>query len=153
MRDLLKEIQKETKKIWINKPEDINLMLVRKGPRGYNFTVCDYAAGATNAIVYFFHCIRITLKKEETVDLKTLIALTCNLLNIEASRYRRYYNMRTSPELIEKVVDILRNKVKSVDEFSEILDTLTIYIGKLNYWLDLEVPWHELSVEYLKVKG
>ena len=134
------------------KPKDVDLMRKRLGARDQNFSICTYAIGETNGIVDVLHCIRITAQ-QESVDLKTLISFTCNLLTLGVFRHRVYYNMLNSAKLLEKSVDVLKKKVKTKSEFIEIIAALAIYLGKLNYWLDLEMPWNELAIEYHKAKA
>jgi hypothetical protein len=152
MKQLLKELEEERKKIWtVNKPEDVDLMRIRLGTRDQNFSICTYAIGETNGVVDFLYCIRITAQ-QESVDVKTLVAVTCNLLSLEVDRYRVSYNMLNAAKLVEKTVDVLKKKVKTNKEFIEVVEALMFYLGKLNYWLDLEMPWNELSIEYEKIK-
>ncbi len=40
---------------------------------------------------------------------------------------------------------------KNEEEFIEFLAELTLYIGRLNYWLDQSMPWYEIVQAYESV--
>jgi len=152
MKQLLRMLEEERKKIWtVNKPKDIDRMRTRLGAKGQNYTINAYSVGDTNGICDFLHSMRITAK-DETTDIKTLISATCNLLSFEGSRFARYYKLEDTTKLIEKTVDVLKKDVKTNKEFLEVIEALMSYLGKINYWLDLEMPWKELADEYEKLK-
>jgi len=153
MKELLELLENERKKIWtVNKPKDVERMRTRIGAREQNYTINAYSVGDTNAIVDFLHSMRVTAQ-EENMDIKTLASAVCNLLSFEASRFTRYYNLEDTTKLFEKTVDVLKKEVKTAQEFLEVIEALMRYIGKLNYWLDLEIPWAELAVEYERLKA
>ena len=153
MKQLLKMLEEGRKKIWtINKPKDVERMRTRLGANGQNYTINDYSVGVTNAIVDFLHSMRVTAQ-DKAADVKTLILATCNLLSFEASGFTRYYNLEDTSKLMEKTVDVLKKDVKTHKDFLEVIEALMRYLGKLNYWLDLEVPWKELADEYERLKA
>ena len=153
MKQLLKMLEEERKKIWTtNKPKDVERMRSRLGAKEQNYTITDYAVGGTNGIADFLHCMRLSAQDKDA-DVKTLILATCNLLSFEASSFVRYYNLEDTSKLMEKTVDVLKKDVKTHKDFLEVIEALMRYLGKLNYWIDLEMPWKELADEYEKLKA
>lgn len=147
----LKELNKLTKSVWMDKPTDVARVRGRLGARNQNFTIISYAESDTRAVVDFVHNMRVTAK-QPGVDIPTLAAATINLISFEGSRYTRYYDMVDMPKAMDITVEALKN-VKTTEEFLAVIEAFDSYIGEVNYWLDLEIPWDELRHEFARVKG
>lgn len=151
MKDLLQELEEARKSIWLTKPDEVERVRGRKGARGQNFSIMVYAEGDTRGVIDFLHSVRTTVK-EENIDLKTMIAIAVNHLEFQANRFERYYDMVDLPGLMKKTSTGLK-EVKDKEEYLRLIEAFMLYIGKINYWLDLEIPWSELAERYESVKA
>lgn len=147
----LKELRELTKSVWMSKPKDVGRVRGRLGARDQNFTIISYAESDTRAVVDFLHNMRMTAQ-QSGVNIPTLAAATINLISFEGSRYTRYYDMVDMPKAMDITVEALK-EVKTPEEFLAVVEAFDAYIGKVNYWLDLEIPWEELQREFARVRG
>ena len=147
----LKQLRDLTKSVWMAKPADVARVRGRLGTRAQNFTIISYAESDTRAVVDFLHNMRVTAK-QDGAHIPTLAAATANLISFEGSRYSRYYDMIDIPKAMDLTVEALKD-VQTAGQFLELVEAFDAYIGKVNYWLDLEIPWEELRKEFTRVKG
>jgi hypothetical protein len=133
----------ERKSILLEKPADMKLLKARLGARGQNLSVLIYAAADTGALVECLSSIRATAL-EESSDLPTLISLTRKAASFWGSRFKRYYHLETLHNLVNEAIAVL-DEVKTKEEFITLVQALASYVGKMNYWVDLEIPWGEIT--------
>ena len=145
------EIEAARKAVWHSRPEEVRRVRGRKGARNQNFTIMAYSAADTRGVVDFLHSLRVTAKAGDA-DLQALAAITANYLEFQASRFERYYDMVELSALTRKTITGLK-QAGTVGDFVEVLEAYTLYIGKLHFWLDLELPWATLAEEYERVKA
>jgi galactokinase len=150
--EIYNKLKENCEAIWMEKPADVTRTRNRKGPRGQNFTIISYTESETRALVDSLYNMRVTAN-QENVDVLTLAKTTANLINFLGSRYTRYYNMVDTPQLFKETAEVLEKEVKTKEQFIKLLEPLTSYVGKLNYWYDYEIPWDELGDEFSKLKG
>jgi hypothetical protein len=60
---------------------------------------------------------------------------------------REWYKQHTIEGLLRQVQGVLVN-VESKDEYKQLMEELLRYVGKMSYWVDLAIPWLELSQLY-----
>jgi hypothetical protein len=83
------------------------------------------------------------------VDLESLKTITLALLNSKQG-WQRSYKLQQTVDIMKNCVDVL-GYVKDFDEYVEVLDSLRQYVNLWNYWLDLQIPWYELTKAYERV--
>lgn len=44
-------------------------------------------------------------------------------------------------------------EVKSLEEFVALAGELSLYIGRMDYWVDLLIPWAEFGETYERMRG
>ncbi|MGI6096848.1 MAG: hypothetical protein ACOYBM_01840 [Dethiobacteria bacterium] len=146
LNSVISQLEAERKKIWINKPDDIKLMRTRKGARDQNLSIVIYSANDTGVLVEGLGFIR-ALAKEDYTDLATLVANAKKIMQFYGSRYKRYYSFEVLPNLVNASVEALE-EVKTKNDFLRLLEALISYVGKLHYWIDLEIPWAKMTQGY-----
>ncbi|MBN2441564.1 MAG: hypothetical protein JXJ04_09455, partial [Spirochaetales bacterium] len=136
------EIQKEREKIWLEKPEDINLLRKKIGTKNQNFTIVMYANSDTQAMVkYLFNFLEAS--KQRKIDINTMKNITIQILKFDQRKMLVYYNLSRTSLIIEKAISAI-TKINGINEYKKIIKELLLFIGKINYWIDLEIPWKQL---------
>lgn len=129
--------------IWNNKPEDIEALKKRMGAKSQNLTPLIYAESDTRALVKCLSYLR-EISLTEDLDLNTLKTVTNIFLINDQSRALRYYRMEGYARFLEKSVEILK-KSNSIREYIEVIEETLIYIGRINFWIDEQIPWASLA--------
>ena len=143
MNELIREINSRLKDAQFRRPTDIDRMLARKGARGQNFTINMYCQGDTNAMAYFMF-ILYTYAKEDRGDLETLKNLASDFLSFQGNRFKEYYQMWDSLKVSMDSALAFKD-IRTNAEFCELARAVQSYFGQLAYWVDLVMPWDEMS--------
>ncbi len=143
LAEVIRAIRKERERIWLRKPEDIGSLKRRIGARKQNFTTVMYADTDTQAMVKYLYNLR-DASKIKGVDLPTLKRITEIMLGLDQRRAVIYYHLQKTAQLLEMTMDALK-RVRTVKGYQSLIGEVLLYIGKLNYWIDLEIPWSRLA--------
>ncbi len=149
MNELIREIKARINDGWVDQPEDIDLLLERKGAKNQNLTIDVYAQGDTNAMAYFLF-ILYSYAKEEKGDLETLKNLASELLSFQGNRFKEYYKMPDSLALSMRAAVAFKD-VKTYADYCELSRAVQCYFGQMSYWVDLVIPWNELGEEHKRI--
>lgn len=87
--------------------------------------------------------------KSGNVDLESLKTITLALLNSKQA-WQKSYKLQETVAIMKNCVDAL-GYVNDFAEYVELLDALRQYMNLWNYWLDLQIPWYELTKTYERV--
>ena len=85
----------------------------------------------------------------DEVDFETIKLITRNHL-LNYLPYLNWPRLYDSEQFFNEVAAELMD-VNDEEEFIEFLEELTLYIGRLNYWLDQSMPWYEIVQAYESV--
>jgi hypothetical protein len=140
---VIHSIRKEREKIWLRRSEDIPTLKKRIGSMKQNFTTVMYADTDTQSMVKYLYHLRET-SKLKGVNLDTLKKVAINQLQFDQGRATRYYRLHKTAELLGQAIEALKT-VRSVSAYRALIGELLLYLGKLNYWIDLEIPWAKLA--------
>jgi hypothetical protein len=145
---VIRSIRKERERIWLHRSEDIGTLRKRIGSMKQNFTTIMYADTDTQSLVKYLYNLRET-SKMKGVHLGTLKQAAILFLEFDRRRATVYYRLNITAKLLEKVIDAIKG-VKSIKTYQTLIGELLLYIGKLNYWIDLEIPWSKLAKAFEK---
>ena len=143
LKKVIMSIKKEREKIWLHRPDDIRTLKKRIGSMKQNFTTVVYADTDTQSMVKYLYNLRETSKLPK-IDLETLKKTTLVQLQFDQSRSTRYYDLKKTAKILKQTIRALP-KVKSIKDYQALTGELLLYIGKENYWIDLEIPWKKLA--------
>jgi hypothetical protein len=141
-------ISEKYKEIWLNKPNYLELLKKRMGARNQNLTTLIYAESDTRALVKSLFLLRELCLSEE-IDLDTLKKVTTIFLVNDQSRALRYYRMEELAHYLREVIEGL-NHVDSIRAYKSLIEEVLFYIGRLNFWIDKEIPWSFLSSVFME---
>lgn len=151
MTKIVKELREKRLEIWENEPEEVRKSLLNsKGAYGQSFFPALFATEGTRNLHFTIVSFRKVALKE-TSDLDTMKDLLKSLMDI---RVDQTFNWGGMPEIAKHLENVTHNigAISERGEFIALLEELALYIGRLNYWLDTKMPWHELYNLYEKVK-
>jgi len=94
--------------------------------------------------------LRQTLRSGN-VDFKTIKRMTKHSL-INYLPYLNWPKLYDSENFFKEVAEEL-TAIASTDEFIQLLEELTLYVGRLNFWVDQSMPWYELVQAYEAARG
>jgi hypothetical protein len=129
--------------LWSNRPEDIEALKKRAGAKNQGLTPLIYAESDTRALVKCLSYLREVSMTEE-LDLNTLKKITNIFLQNDQSRAIRYYQMEGYARFLEKSRQAL-NEAKSTLQYRHVIEEALIYVGRINFWIDEEIPWASLA--------
>ena len=146
MRDSLEKIKAAREAIWLNEPADIARLKARKGARNQGASAVLYGAMKLGQLVTFLNHLRGVARKGG-VDLVTMTAITGPLLDFYADTYGGFYQMTDTAEVVRLAKAALQ-EVKTLDEYVVLTGQLSLYIGRMDYWVDQLIPWAKFGDVY-----
>jgi len=139
MQASLEKIKAAREAIWLNEPADISRLRTRKGARNQGASAVLYAAMKLGQLVTFLNHLREVARKGG-VDLGTMKAIAGPLLEFYAGTYGGFYQMTDTAQVVRQARAVLQ-EAKSLEEYAALLGGLSLYIGRMDYWIDLLIPW------------
>ncbi len=129
--------------IWNNRPGDVKALKKRRGAKNQKLTPLIYAESDTRALVKCLSYLR-EVSKTEDLDLNTLKKITLAFLQNDQSRAIRYYRMEGYARFLGQTAEALKN-AGSIAAYRETIEEALIYVGRINFWIDEEIPWASLA--------
>ena len=150
MAGLVAKVCKKRKEIWVDEPQEVKASFkTAKGTGDSTFFPCLYGDFEARACHHALYTLRQTLRSGD-VDFETIKVLARNSLR----NYLPYLNwprLHDSEKFIKAVAEEL-SAIDSESEFTQLLEELALYVGRLNYWMDQSMPWYELIQAYEAAK-
>ena len=142
MPNIVEEVRRKRETIWVNEPQEVQAsFLTAKGSGDSTFFPCLYGDFEARACHHALYTLRQTLRAGG-VDFPTIKLLTKNSLQ-NYLPYLRWPGLYDSEKFIESVAEAL-SATETEHEFIELLEELALYVGRMNYWIDQNMPWYEL---------
>ena len=145
----LEEIEAAREAIWSTEPADIARLKKIKGARNQGASAVVYAAMKLGQLVVFLNHLREVARKGE-VDLGTMKAILDPMLEFYAGTYGGFYQMSDTAGVVRKAKAAL-SEVKSLEDFVALTGELSLYIGRMDYWVDLLIPWAKFGEVYEQI--
>ena len=139
MEKVLKKIKAAREAIWLEEPPDIERLRTRKGARNQGASAVLYAALKLATLITFLNHVR-GVAKQGGVDLETMKTVTESFLEFHAGLYRGFYQLTDTAEVVRWAKEAL-SEVKTLEDYATLMGELALYVGRVDYWVDLEIPW------------
>jgi hypothetical protein len=146
MQASLGKVKAAREAIWVNEPADIARLKTRKGARNQGASAVIYAAMKLGQLVTFLNHLRDVARKGG-VDLETMKAITDPLLEFYGSTYGGFYQMTDTAAVVGQARAALE-AAKTLEEYVALTGELSLYIGRMDYWVDLLIPWAKFGEVY-----
>jgi hypothetical protein len=135
-------VKKARKRIWEKEPSEVRNLLKVVGTYDQNCMVVLYAESETRQLVDFFHCLRGTVNRDEA-DLDSAMAILRSVLDLSSAKFDSWYHLNDTASLFREVASPFR-KIRDKNECNVVLEELLLYIGRLNFWIDVRIPWYAI---------
>ena len=144
--EIIGSIREARKRIRETEPDEVRKLLKTMGSYEQNCTLMLYAESETRQLVDFLYCLRDAAKKEE-VTLESIKAITNVVLEFYAEKFDGWYHMTYTVRLFRDAVSAVGQMVDKA-EYNALLEELLLYVGKLNLWIEVKIPWYEIIGTY-----
>ena len=152
MQGAREKIRAAREAIWLDEPADINRLEVRrKGPRNQGASPLLYADMKLWELVVFLNHLR-GFAREGKVDLETMKVITEGVLESFAKQYGNWFEITDTAEVVRQAKGALQ-AVKTLEEYAALVEELALYVGRVEYWVDLLIPWAKFGEVFEQVKG
>lgn len=149
MSQLTKEIETYTKNAWVNRPADIDSMLMFNRKTGRNFVVVLYLNGFLDNMTILLYDYYLRAKAEEG-DFETLKNMTAGQFRDIGNSFKSDYHMYESHTLLLRAA-CEAYEIKNFEELAGLLQVVQQYLVRMFYWADLCMPWKEMCEAYDKL--
>lgn len=125
--------------IWLAEPEEVTRLVEIKATRGQAASTVLYATTKLATLITFLNHMR-GMAKGGGVDLQTMQAVTVPYLDFHAGVFGNFYRLADTAQVVRWASQALP-EVKSLGEYAALMEELTIYLNRIDYWIDLKIPW------------
>lgn len=143
MDELLEKIGGATLEMWLDRPQDVGRMVGRNYATGKEFAVWAYCWGYLGNLGDWLYSLHGISEKREG-DVGTLGLLYAQRCREYASIFRATGHMEDLASLLEDAA-VGFESAKAHEELSQLSRTLQRYVMQLSFWVDIELPWAEVS--------
>jgi hypothetical protein len=151
MQGAREKIRAARKAIWLDEPADIDrLKARRKGPRNQGASPLLYADMKLGELVVFLNHLR-GFAREGKVDLETMKVITEGVLESFAKQYGNWFELTDTAEVVRQAKGALP-EMKTLEEYAELVEELALYVGRVEHWIDLLIPWARFGEVFERVK-
>lgn len=146
MEKYIQELSAYLDTLWIDVPSDIEELRKRNRVDGLNYGVvtlayCDMEAA--DATLYQLICMVI----EKKGDLETIKTMAKHVINWNAGGMASSYDMAKGSALLSDAITHI-DACQDFDTLETLLRLLHRFFIHMTYWIDLILPWAELSRVY-----
>ena len=139
MHDALQQIQAAREKIWHEEPLEVKQLASRKAARGQAASTVLYATTKLATLITFLNHIR-GVALDGGVELGTMKAVTVPYVRFHAGIIGGFYELAETARIVRLAEQALGD-AERLDEFASLLGELSIYLNRIDYWIDLHIPW------------
>lgn len=140
---LLKKIRGARERIWLDPPEELPAVATREAQGNQRLSIWLYAESDTRMFTEVMYVLRCCAM-EESSDLETMKKCIGRLLEFIGSVLDRYYYQKEAAALSLETAQGLA-AASDRASFLRLLEEYMLYFGKLNYWIDQQIPWGRLG--------
>jgi len=134
-------VRESRKRIWNTEPHEVKKLLKIRS-YGQNCMVVLYAESETRQLVDFLYCLKVATKREK-VELESIKEITKVLLEFYASKFNGWYQMSDTANLFKEIISAIDEITDKVN-FNMLLEELLLYVGRLNFWIEVKIPWYAI---------
>lgn len=139
MHNAIEEIKAAHEAIWHDEPAEIARLVDIKGAWDQGASTVLFAATKLATLITFLNHVR-DVARTETVDLETMKAVTGPYLAFHAGVYGNFYRLADVSRTVRLAEEALAT-ASSLDEYVALIGELAIYLNRVDYWVDLHIPW------------
>lgn len=139
MKEAIAKIRAAREAIWYEEPQELVRLTDRKATRDQAASTVLYAATKLATLITFLNHVR-GVAQGGGVDLATLKAVTAPYLEFHAAVYGNFYRLASTAAVVHWANDALA-EVTTLEDYASLMGELAIYLNRVDYWVDLKIPW------------
>jgi hypothetical protein len=139
MEKPLERIMAAREAIWFEEPREIERLTSIKATRNQSASTVLYAATKLATLITFLNHMR-GVARGGGVDLGTMKTVTEPFLEFHAGVYGGFYQLSDTAETVRWAKEALAD-VTSLEDYATLTGELAIYLNRVEYWVDLKIPW------------
>ena len=139
MEMTLSKIRAAREAIWSEEPEEVTRLVQIKATGNQAASTVLYATTKLATLITFLNHMR-GVAKEGGVDLDTMVAVTVPYLGFHAGVFGNFYRLAGTAQVVRWASETLP-QAQSLGEYAAVLEELAIYLNRIDYWIDLKIPW------------
>lgn len=143
MNETIQEIKNRTQAMWLDRPEDVSRMVGRNYETGKAFSCWAYCWGYLSNLCNELYMI-FNFAKTGQGDLETHKLLLATRSRNYAGSFIACGHMRDCADTLKLAADAF-DKVEDHAQLATLCRTLQRYLLQLSWWVDMELPWAEVS--------
>jgi hypothetical protein len=139
VRDALQKIRAARRAIWTEEPLEVKRLPGIKGAWDQGASTVLFAATKLATLITFLNHMR-GMARKGGVDLETMKMVTAPYLAFHADVFGNHYQFTGAAQVTRWAEEALLD-VQTLAEYAAVLEELAIYLNRLDYWVDLKIPW------------
>ena len=139
MEDTLSRIRSAREAIWFAEPDEVTRLVQIKATGNQAASTVLYATTKLATLITFLNHMR-GLARGGGVDLGTMVAVTVPYLDFHAGVFGNFYKLADTAQVVRWASRALP-EVQSLGEYAALLEELAIYLNRIDYWIELKIPW------------
>lgn len=143
MSDFARKANEALDQIWTSRPADIDRMVGRNFDTGRGFSAWAYAWGNLNNLGDLLYGYWLMVREGEG-DLATLKLVAARQCRDYADMFSHMTHMADVEEMLLEAARAFET-AQGRDAFAQDLRALQRYIVHMSFWVDIELPWAEVS--------
>jgi len=143
MEKALEKIRAAREAIWFEEPGEVKRLSGRKAAWNQGASTVLYAATKLATLITFLNHVR-GVAMAGGVDLATMKTITEPFLEFHAGVYGNFYQFADTAQVVRWAAEAL-SEVTTLKDYAVLVGELAIYLNRVDYWVDLEIPWAEFG--------
>jgi hypothetical protein len=139
MQEVLDRIKAARQTIWWEEPAEVKKLSSIKGAWNQGASTVLFAATKLATLITFLNHMR-GLAKRGGVDLETMKAVTEPYLEFHAGVYGNFYQFADTAQVVRWAKEAL-SEVTTLEDYATLIGELSIYLNRMDYWVDIKIPW------------
>ena len=139
MEENLEKIRAARQSIWTEEPAEVKRLPGIKGAWNQGASTILFATTKLVTLITFLNHMR-DIARQGGVDLETMKTVTAPYLEFHAAVFGNHYQLAEAAQVIRWAKEALPN-LKTLAEYATLIEELAIYLNRLDYWVDLKIPW------------
>jgi hypothetical protein len=143
MEQALEKIKAAREAIWFDEPSEIARLSDIKGAWNQGASTVLYAATKLATLITFLNHAR-GMAMAGGIDLNTMKAVTRSFLDFHARSYGGFFQLADTAKTVGWAQEALLG-ISTLDDYAVLVGELAMYLNRVDYWLDLRIPWAEFG--------
>jgi len=149
VEDVLEKIRATREAIWLQEPTDIARLRTKKGARNQGASAVLFADIKLMTLITFLNHVR-GIARQGGVDLETMKRMTDSYLALHANSLGGFFELTDTAQVLHWGQEALA-QVQSLEEYVDVMSELALYLGRMEYWVDMLIPWARFGQVYEEV--